>query len=74
MPADAMPAAVSQAGAEVLLTVAGKFAADLPSLTIAAEIARGHHERWDGNGYPDMLAGADILITYYARDAARALA
>lgn len=25
-------------------------------------IIRGHHERYDGNGYPDKLAGADINI------------
>lgn len=27
------------------------------------EICRYHHERWDGNGYPDHLAGDDIPIS-----------
>ena len=27
-----------------------------------AEIIRAHHERWDGNGYPDRLAGEDIPL------------
>jgi putative two-component system response regulator len=28
-------------------------------LQMAREVARSHHERWDGNGYPDGLAGED---------------
>jgi putative two-component system response regulator len=27
------------------------------------EIARHHHERWDGQGYPDRLAGTDIPLS-----------
>ena len=32
-------------------------------LTQAKEIARWHHERWDGKGYPDGLKGDDIPIS-----------
>ncbi len=32
-------------------------------LRLAREIALNHHERWDGNGYPNGLAGDDIPIS-----------
>jgi putative nucleotidyltransferase with HDIG domain len=31
-------------------------------LAEAAEVVRSHHERWDGTGYPDGLAGEDIPL------------
>ena len=49
-------------GSEILMTVAGKLAAELPSLPLAAEVARSHHERWDGTGYPDQLTGTEIPL------------
>jgi HD-GYP domain-containing protein (c-di-GMP phosphodiesterase class II) len=32
----------------------------IPSLARCASIVRAHHERWDGLGYPDGLAGETI--------------
>ncbi len=42
-------------GADVLLTVSAELG------TVAAAV-RAHHERWDGAGYPDRLAGEDIPL------------
>lgn len=39
-------------GAEVVSSV--------PVLRPLASVIRGHHERWDGKGYPDQLAGEAI--------------
>ena len=34
----------------------------IPLLNLAEEIARTHHERWDGSGYPTGLSGEEIPI------------
>jgi two-component system cell cycle response regulator len=39
-----------------------RILAAAPALVPVAKVVRSSHERWDGNGYPDGLAGDDILI------------
>jgi putative two-component system response regulator len=43
-------------GAELLCN------SNIPQLRIAEEIARHHHEWWDGTGYPSKLSGKRIPI------------
>jgi HD-GYP domain-containing protein (c-di-GMP phosphodiesterase class II) len=40
--------------------VGAQILAPLPHLAQAGLFIRGHHERWDGKGYPDGLAGEAI--------------
>jgi putative two-component system response regulator len=44
------------AGADILAKT------NIPQMHIAEEIARHHHERWDGEGYPMKLVGTAIPI------------
>jgi HD-GYP domain-containing protein (c-di-GMP phosphodiesterase class II) len=38
-----------------------QIVADIPYLgPTVREVIRSHHERWDGDGYPDRIAGEDI--------------
>jgi putative nucleotidyltransferase with HDIG domain len=39
-----------------------KIIANVPFLQEVAIIIRAHHERWDGNGYPEGLAGEQIPL------------
>ncbi len=39
-----------------------KIVGQLPMLKDALPGVRHHHERWDGKGYPDQLAGEDIPL------------
>jgi putative two-component system response regulator len=40
--------------------VGSQILAPLPHLSGVSSFVRGHHERWDGKGYPDGLAGEAI--------------
>jgi response regulator RpfG family c-di-GMP phosphodiesterase len=49
-------------GAETLRKVLQRHGFARAFLQMAIEIARHHHERWDGAGYPDRLQGEDIPL------------
>jgi putative two-component system response regulator len=48
-------------GAQTLRTLHGRYP-DNELIEIGIKIARSHHERWDGTGYPDGLAGEEIPL------------
>jgi len=39
-----------------------RIVAAAPALAVAAALVRASHESWNGTGYPDKLAGADIPL------------
>ena len=49
-------------GGDCLRAISGQLGAD-DFLEISREIAYGHHERWDGKGYPANVAGEEIPLS-----------
>jgi response regulator RpfG family c-di-GMP phosphodiesterase len=49
-------------GAETLDEVAERHGTAVVFLQMASDIARHHHERYDGTGYPDRLMGGNIPL------------
>jgi putative nucleotidyltransferase with HDIG domain len=43
--------------------VGAEIMRDIEFLAEASKVVRSHHERWDGSGYPDGLAGEEIPLT-----------
>ena len=50
-------------GSEAITLAERDIDASVDFLAQAKEIARWHHERWDGGGYPDGLAGEAIPLS-----------
>jgi putative two-component system response regulator len=50
-------------GADTIARAEAEADHAIPFLRIAKEMARSHHERWDGTGYPDRLAGPAIPLS-----------
>jgi putative two-component system response regulator len=53
----------SYLGSEAIARAEGDAEKPIEFLRMAKEIAHFHHERWDGSGYPEGLAGDDIPVS-----------
>ena len=52
----------AQIGADAISRAESDVAQPVAFLQVAKQIARSHHERWNGSGYPDGLAGEAIPL------------
>lgn len=52
----------AQLGAAAIEAVEANLGLNVPFLATAKAIARFHHEKWDGSGYPEGLSGDDIPL------------
>jgi len=49
-------------GRDAILSAEKLLGTPVPFLRVGMEIAYGHHEKWNGAGYPEGLSGDDISI------------
>ena len=49
-------------GADTLAGVAARYPLFAGFFATAVDVARSHHEKWDGSGYPHRLAGEAIPL------------
>ncbi|MGB4468091.1 MAG: two-component system response regulator [Azovibrio sp.] len=60
--AEAIEDAIHKVAGQALATLQQQGESPLAFLEIACQIARSHHEKWDGSGYPLGLAGEAIPV------------